>query len=34
MFIVFQEESGDDATVKEETNDEVKVKKNEMRPNG
>jgi hypothetical protein len=35
IFIVFQEESGDDnAKVKEEMNIEVKVQKNEVRPNG
>jgi hypothetical protein len=35
IFIVFQEESGDDDTkVKEEMNIEVKVQKNEMRSNG
>jgi hypothetical protein len=34
IFIVYQEESGDDATVNEEMNNEVKVQKTEMRPNG
>jgi hypothetical protein len=36
LFIVLQDESGDDddATVKEEVNIEVKVPKNEVRPNG
>jgi hypothetical protein len=32
IYIVFQEELGDYARVKEETNNEVKVQKNEMRP--
>jgi hypothetical protein len=34
IFVVFQEESGDDTKVEEEMKIEVKVQKNEMRPNG